>query len=176
MIIEVDEIGPTGLPFEFFLEPEELETDPMGFTLPVAAKVSGRLEMRDSGVSAKGRIEGEQELQCTRCLAQILLPLKLDFEADLVTEEEFGRAANVELGRDELDSDLLEGGQIDLSALAREQVLLSIPEQIYCRPDCKGLCEKCGAELNLVDCNCDAGPADPRWAGLESLRDDIEKR
>jgi uncharacterized protein len=57
-----------------------------------------------------------------------------------------------------------------LTELVREQILLAVPEQVFCREDCKGLCLKCSANRNLIDCNCEEKEIDPRWAALKNLK------
>ena len=61
-------------------------------------------------------------------------------------------------------------GEIDLEPMARETVLLELPQAPLCREDCLGLCPTCGADRNQGDCDC-APPADARWAALDQLRD-----
>jgi uncharacterized protein len=46
---------------------------------------------------------------------------------------------------------------------------LNLPEQVFCREDCRGLCAKCGANRNATDCGCEEKEIDPRWAGLKNL-------
>jgi uncharacterized protein len=48
-------------------------------------------------------------------------------------------------------------------------VFLSLPARSLCGEDCKGLCPRCGKNLNSESCNCDAAPADPRWSALSDL-------
>ena len=59
---------------------------------------------------------------------------------------------------------------VDADALAREVLVLGLPLAPLCRPDCAGLCQTCGADLNLGDCGCPPVDADPRWAALDALR------
>jgi uncharacterized protein len=56
----------------------------------------------------------------------------------------------------------------------REQVLLSLPARTLCKPDCKGLCPRCGENRNSGACRCEAVPADPRWGTLAGLKDRIK--
>jgi len=65
---------------------------------------------------------------------------------------------------------VFEGDELDLTELVREQILLNLPEQTFCNPDCKGLCPKCGQNRNLIDCNCEENETDPRWAALKNLK------
>ena len=59
---------------------------------------------------------------------------------------------------------------IELAVGAQQQ--LNIPMKPLCRPDCKGLCAQCGADLNLGACACTPPKSDPRWAALSALRGD----
>ncbi|MGD9588120.1 MAG: DUF177 domain-containing protein [Pyrinomonadaceae bacterium] len=172
MKIEVEAIGPLGHSFEFLIGPDIFETATSGFRLSAPARFSGLVEKREHGAVVAGNIRGEIEVQCARCLAKVYQPLDIEVSAEFLNKEDFGSGENAELGPNDLDADVLDDGEIDLSALAAEQILLNVPEQYFCRPDCKGLCDKCGADLNLVDCSCGTGPIDPRWAGLKKLKDD----
>jgi uncharacterized protein len=58
--------------------------------------------------------------------------------------------------------------EIDLRQALREEVLLALPQFVECRPDCKGLCPTCGANLNEGPCGCGKAP-DPRWDALRVL-------
>ena len=64
-------------------------------------------------------------------------------------------------------------GNLDVSAWARDAVALALPEKILCRPDCAGLCPVCGKNLNDEPHAHEEATADPRWAALEALRDDL---
>jgi len=78
-------------------------------------------------------------------------------------------------GDDELVSDYVRDDVVDMSAWARDAVVLALPDQILCRPDCAGLCPVCGKNLNDEPHTHDEGMTDPRWAALEGLaldRDD----
>ena len=68
-----------------------------------------------------------------------------------------------------IDSLEMTGNAIDLAEIAREQILLELPQQFFCKDDCRGLCEKCGRNLNLKDCDCEDDEIDPRWAALKNL-------
>jgi uncharacterized protein len=64
---------------------------------------------------------------------------------------------------------------IDLGDAIREALILAMPEYPLCREDCRGLCPRCGADLNQGPCACPPVP-DPRWGALEALRNDEESR
>jgi len=60
--------------------------------------------------------------------------------------------------------------EIDVSQEIRDLVILSLPPQIFCSPECKGLCPRCGANLNTETCRCTKEEMDPRWEALRGLR------
>jgi uncharacterized protein len=58
---------------------------------------------------------------------------------------------------------------IDLSDDVREMVLLSVPLKLICREECRGLCSRCGADLNAGECGCAKETVSGSWQGLEKL-------
>ncbi len=74
---------------------------------------------------------------------------------------------------DELQTPYVEDDRLDLSAWARDSVVLALPDKILCRPDCAGLCPVCGKDLNVEPHEHDAETADPRWAALADLREQL---
>ncbi|MBI4889771.1 MAG: DUF177 domain-containing protein, partial [Acidobacteria bacterium] len=78
--------------------------------------------------------------------------------------------AEVHLEEGEIDISFYEGDSVGLRDALREHVLLSVPMQTTCRPDCKGLCPECGANLNEKPCNCAEQKVDPRWSALKDLK------
>ena len=102
---------------------------------------------------------------------------------DLVCDrcgKEFSREKAVPLDcllADELEDEendeivLLEGSEVDLDELVTTAFVLAMDTKNLCSEDCKGLCAKCGADLNLGPCGC-RPDVDPRWAALAQLLDD----
>ena len=66
-------------------------------------------------------------------------------------------------------------GFIDADDTLIEQILLELPLKHLCREDCKGLCPKCGADLNTTQCSCDTSDPDPRFDVLRKLLEDSKK-
>lgn len=123
--------------------------------------VTGRLSSAgEDKFYFSGRMSGELNEECRRCLGPATV--KVDEELHLL----FADADDEE--SDESDVYMLEprGTTVDLRPALREQWLLAAPGLALCREDCKGLCPKCGADLNLGPCHC-APDVDPRWAALK---------
>lgn len=105
------------------------------------------------------RLEGP----CMRCLGDAALPVDVAAQEYAATDPE---------ADDELRSEYIAEGELDVGAWARDQVALGLPDQIVCRPDCAGLCPVCGKDLNAEPHEHAENAVDPRWAGLEALRTD----
>lgn len=71
---------------------------------------------------------------------------------------------------DDVQSGTYSAGKADLEEVLREAILLEIPFANLCREDCRGLCPRCGQDLNAGPCGCQEKPADPRWAALKEVK------
>jgi uncharacterized protein len=178
----------------------ELEREPIEFYVEVAPGVidlgeeaeqrgplaaSGRAEVLHEHRGPKdivadirlvGRFAGRFKVPCARCIEPVEIPLSAEYdlifrpaEADAEATERSITAQETEIGYYLKDS-------LSLEDVLREQVLLSLPVRTLCKPDCKGLCPRCGADRNSQPCNCDAGPSDPRWEALAGLRGRMESK
>ena len=115
------------------------------------------LESVVEGILVSGPLSGEIRGRCARCLKEFDRDFRLD------VRELYAHGVN-----EEQDEYPIRDGQIDLEPMVRDAVVLSIPFSPLCRPDCLGLCERCGGDRNLGECSC--GPEiDARWAVLDQL-------
>ncbi len=119
----------------------------------------------------RSRVSG----QCARCLEGFELDHDPDFTFIMVPRT--GRWADEQLdGGGDAQLMWYEGEEVDVSPLLRERLLLALPTQALCRPDCRGLCVQCGADQNLAACGCVVDSGDPRLAVLRTLRRPNEGR
>jgi uncharacterized protein len=170
MIIDLIILEGSPYEFDFRLAPDEIDLDGEDAKLKRAARVTGVATKHIAQTDVGGMISTELEIECTRCLEPVAREFEIPFKAAFVTPENYTQAKEAELGAEDLDVSIIEGNEIDLTELVREQILLNLPEQVFCREDCKGLCEKCGANRNLINCNCSDEEIDPRWAALKNLK------
>ena len=175
MIIDLIKLEKSPYSFNFTLSPDEIDLESESVNLKDDVSIEGTLSKRIAQVDIEGKIRVEGELECTRCLQKTGQKLDFPFAAAFVTEENYTEAKEAELKAGDLDVSIFDGARIDLSELVREQIILNLPEQIFCREDCKGLCQKCGANRNLIDCNCEEKEIDPRWQSLRELKFKNEK-
>jgi uncharacterized protein len=116
-----------------------------------------------------GRIVAETRATCARCVEEFAARRERPIRYVLTPRAAGLDQADAELRIDDVELATYAGDEIDLSPLLREQVLLSLPTRALCDEDCRGLCVRCGANLNLGDCGCRIESMDPRFAALRSL-------
>jgi uncharacterized protein len=170
MIVDLTQAGDAPLNLDFSIAPEKIDLEGEEAVLRSPAHVSAKVTKHIAHTDVEGTIRAEIALECTRCLQRIDKSFEISFHAAYVAPENYTQAKEAELNAEDLDVSILEGNGVDLTELVREQILLNLPEQVFCREDCKGLCEKCGANRNLIDCNCLEDEVDPRWAALKNLK------
>lgn len=122
-------------------------------------EVGAVLDVERTGdkVTLQGRVHALARLECVRCLRTFDRPI--DVELTMFADRA-GRSARGEEELLERDHEMWfhDGRQLDLREEARESLLLELPMAAYCSEDCKGLCPRCGADLNLGPHDCPASP------------------
>ncbi|MCI0416280.1 DUF177 domain-containing protein [bacterium] len=118
----------------------------------------------------QGKFSGGITARCHRCLQPFDLELTRNFRVTYLArdEERFARD-ETELTDSELEVSYMDKSYLPLHETIREQIFLALPMKFLCRPDCKGLCPHCGANLNEVECGCGRDQMDPRWASLKAI-------
>lgn len=117
-----------------------------------------------------GRLTGEVELPCSRCLEPFTLPVAAEFDLRYVPTIENVGDGEREVGEDDLSTAFYADDRIDLGHLILEQVQLALPMKPLCSTACHGLCPQCGTNLNTGACQCEYKWEDPRLAALKNLK------
>ncbi len=189
MLVKIEEIRDEGLQVkkEMSLESLEAALEGSGFRPLEPLAVSASLRRLSGGVLLEGKFTSRVVAECKRCLAESKLELPVSFTLNLVPEslargeglldEEDAEEKDKGLGEsggsfalDDADEEVFDGKVIDLEPIVREQVLLALPMNAVCREDCRGLCMKCGQNLNEQQCGCDTKFVDPRLAVLKNIK------
>ena len=143
--------------------------------LPVEGRADLLVEHRGpqetvEDIRVRASYSGSFEVLCARCVEPVAVPLAGEF--DLLFRPE---VADAEPGERAITEDETEIGYYAKSGLlledvVREQVLLTLPGRTLCGDDCKGLCPRCGQNLNSDPCHCaEAETKDVRWSALQGL-------
>lgn len=121
-------------------------------SLTKPSKVKGNISNRGNYLELVIKIETEIALPCSRCLEEVRLPFKIEFNEQFGSEEEW----------------------LDLKQVVQESVLLNLPMRILCTPDCPGICPECGKNLKEGSCNCHQQNLDLRFEVLAQLKKKLE--
>jgi len=157
MQIHRSEIPNEGLDLDYEADPATLDLKGSGVEFASPIHIRARLVLTDSSVYVSGDAKATVKLQCVRCLEALTYPVHSSFEMTVMPKESKSVQSPGEwreLSEKELDEYFYSGDLIDLTDLVREQVLLSLPTYPLCRPSCRGLCPRCGVDLNRVACRC----------------------
>ncbi len=142
------------------LEMEHFETRlfdyPIADKKPIQFQISGT---GDKKVEISADIELALMIPCDRCLEEVKTQIKIHIsrEIDLSETEEEKREALE-------DVNYIDGTMFDAEKFAYGEILMNIPMKVLCRKDCKGICNRCGTNLNYKDCGCDTAELDPQMA------------
>ncbi len=112
------------------------------------------------GVYLSGKLQTATAVTCVRCLIDTLASVKVSPEELLYYPPSAAPPGELTIGED---------GYIDLAPLIRELTILELPIHPLCKPDCQGLCQECGTNLNEKECGCKIDEIDPRLAKLKEL-------
>ena len=118
----------------------------------------------DDKLLIEGEFAVKAQIPCDRCLTEVDVPIPLSFskEVDMKQSAE-GRI-------DDLDeTDFIDGYKLDTDKLVYGELLANWPMKTLCKPDCKGICRKCGKNLNVGSCGCDTVELDPRMAVIAEI-------
>jgi len=141
-----------------FPAPEQLGDGVIAVPQGAPVRIDVRLEGLHEGILVTGEVEATAEGECVRCLDPVSERVQVDFQ------ELFAYSP------DEAFDFAVQDDHVDLEPLVRDAVVLSLPFQPVCRPDCPGLDPVTGEKRAEGAEQSEAERIDPRWAALESFR------
>ena len=150
-------------------EPEESFDLGDWISLRSGLRVHLDVDRREHQITFRGRVEGEAEDSCGRCLKPVVTRIESTF---LVLADRRGSdEPDDEVALEQEGSVIYHDGlEVDLGPSIREAIIVEVPQVVLCRPDCRGLCPICGKDRNVAPCACNPDQGDPRWAALDSLK------
>lgn len=148
------------LSFDYNMDLSSTEVGGGAYPFVSPVKVKGTVVGKDGFAQLKVGASFDFSVPCDRCAGRINRRYDYSFSHTLVPSlenEDDDRFIEV---RDE---------QLNLDELVREDILLELPTKFLCREDCKGICPKCGKNLNDGPCGCNSQHIDPRFDVLKNL-------
>jgi uncharacterized protein len=164
MKIIISEIPEEGIEIELN---EKLSTGAFKILSPTKGFL--KIDKIGTEVSIKGLENADVEQQCSRCLNTFITNIKTQINVVYHPVVDIGKEEHYELKGDELNTGFYKGDMLDTDDLLIEQMLLNIPMKPLCSHGCKGICPKCGIDLNIKQCNCVVSEVDSRLAVLKQL-------
>ena len=104
------------------------------------------MNLGDRKLEVEGKAKLTLKVPCDRCLDPVEVPLEFDIIRTL---------------------DLNESEDVD--QLVCDELILNLPMKVLCSEDCKGICNRCGTNLNHETCDCDTRSLDPRMAVIQDI-------
>ena len=126
--------------------------------------VEGAIIFDDDVIEMDVNIKAELELNCSRCLDTFIYPVDIDIK------ERFTN--NSQIINEEIV--FVESDIINITEVIENSIISMLPIKRLCKQDCKGLCQKCGVNLNKETCTCNSADTDIRLEGLKALLDNKE--
>ena len=163
-----DVLGSEGKVVEMQVEPELTEISSKAGTYAIESMTPLSLTLTNIGMnkaSVKGSMELVLSMNCDRCLKPVWQHVALDFTRLVYGPEE--QVPDTE----DCGQDFMEGYQLNMEDLVRNECFMNLPVKVLCRPDCKGICMRCGKDLNDGECGCDTFVPDPRMARIKDIFD-----
>lgn len=152
----------SSLPIEYALDMSNVEFSGV-YPLKKPVKISGTVTNKASLTVLSAVITFEYSAPCDRCGTETAREYTVKIDKSL--------APSIE--GEESDSILpVPDMKLDLDELVYSEVVVSVPMKHLCKEDCKGICEKCGKNLNEGECGCPKREIDPRLSALADLLKD----
>ena len=103
-------------------------------------------------------------IPCARCLEPVEYTSELEFDQELdMKVSDNDRVKNLD------EQSYLTGYNLDADKFVEKELLMNLPMRVLFKDDCKGICNKCGANLNVTTCDCDTSSLDPRMAVIQDI-------
>ena len=131
------------------------------FSKPLSVK--GSVSNTGGALSLKAEVSGVMTTQCARCMKDIDVPIEFSISETLMRDDD-GETIS-----DDEDVIIFEGNTVEIDEIVENNFITNLSPRYLCREDCKGLCPKCGKDLNDGICDCDDDEIDPRWAALADM-------
>ncbi len=173
MILDLKTIGPEPKEYQLELDPGwwEREGDHgavQGLDTPLTFQAT--IYRAGGKYVLDGQLQVGLRLSCDKCLDTYRYEMGLTFRLILAMPAPQEAEEEIELSGEDMMTDFVEGEEVDVAEIIREQIFLALPMKSVCRPTCAGLCHKCGANLNLGPCGCQRETVPSGFEKLKHIR------
>jgi len=169
MIIRIESIPEGGKSLHEEIDPATMELDEPYYSIDEPLIFTGRATRNEEDVYVKGNLKGTLKSECGRCLEVFAMQIDLPVDAVFVPQRENGEDED-EMFEPESNLSYCDGDSIDLLQEIKDIILVNLPIKPICRSDCKGLCPRCGKDLNKDSCQCENRKGPSPFDKLKELK------
>ncbi|HYK91966.1 MAG TPA: DUF177 domain-containing protein [Acidobacteriota bacterium] len=136
------------------------------------------LTHKDRDLRIGGSVQTAIRFKCSRCVKEFSRPFSTNFDLFYLPQPDWKKNRNdeIELRYEDMEVAYYDGVRFDVDLMVLEQIELGMPMKFVCRDDCKGLCYRCGADLNEGECPCKKDEADARLSVLLEFRKKMDEK
>lgn len=139
---------------------EDFNSIVSGYVFDKPVSFSGQLVNMSGILKLDGRLKAEYTVKCYRCLKDINRGMSIDIKEDFL---------NPQTNTDD-EAYIYKDNYVEIDRVLKDNIILNLPMKQVCVEDCKGLCEICGNDLNVKECNCKKEePVNPRMEILKNF-------
>ena len=120
--------------------------------------VNGEVELirTGQGILVRGNLHTQRTLTCSRCLCTFSYPLTININDEYLPRIDAKQGAPRRIPVDSAGFTIDRFNVLDLTEAVRQYALINTPINPLCNPDCAGLCQECGTDLNTGSCDCNS--------------------
>ena len=171
MFIEIEDLEPEPLHVHHIFPAGEIKFSHEDAVLNDPVTVDFSLDHKDRSLHIEGMVATAILFRCSRCTKESKKDLSAGFDLSYLPQPVWSdKNAEVELKYDDMEVASYDGIAFNVNMMVLEQIELAIPMKLICREECKGLCYKCGADLNEGTCPCSSEKDDARLSVLLDFR------
>jgi uncharacterized protein len=176
VFIEIEGLKPEPLHVCHIFPAEEIKFYHEDAVLSEPVSTDFVLGHHDRDLHVEGKVETSIRFRCSRCMKEFSRPLSAGFDLSYLPQPKWKNGdAEIELRYEDMEVAYYDGIALDVGLMILEQIELAMPMKFICRENCKGLCYKCGADLNEGACFCKNEESDSRLSVLLDFRKKTDK-
>ena len=177
MFIEIEGLEPEPLQVHHVFPVGEIKFSHEDAALYEPVTTDFILSHKDRDLHVDGRVETAIRFKCSRCAREFSRPFSASFDLSYLPQPKWANEkAEIELRYEDMEVAYYDGITLDVDLMVLEQIELAMPMSFICREDCKGLCYKCGADLNEGTCLCEKENTDLRLSVLLDFQKSRQKK
>jgi len=129
-----------------------------------------RMLRTEKGIWVEAKLSSHVRCSCSRCLLDFVQPVELDVQEEFLPRVDVSTGSRL-VGTSDFTEDfhISQNHILDLAEAAKQYIEMNTPMKPVCNDRCKGICLRCGVDLNEKECRCLGAEIDPRWAALLDL-------